>query len=126
MSQLGGMAGLYGPIRSFQMSWPSQRAQMINACLAKLTPTRSTAPARTAVVDSGRDAQRLYQERLKAQSEQRLRDEREEAQRKKDADIAADRGRGLVEDLKILSELHKDGILNDQEFQAAKRSLLGL
>jgi hypothetical protein len=126
MSQLGGMAGLYGPIRSFQMSWPSQRTQMIKACLAKLTPTRSSAPATSVGVDSGRDAQRLYQERLKAQSEQRLRDEREEAQRKKNADSAAIRGRGLVEDLKVLSDLHKDGVLNDQEFKAAKRSLLGL
>lgn len=126
MSQLGGMAGLYGPIRSFQMSWPLQRTQMIKACVAKLTPTRSSAPARSARVDSGRDAQRLYQERLEAQYEQRLRDEREEARRKKESDSAADRGRGIVEDLKSLSDLHNDGILNDQEFNAAKRSLLGL
>ena len=126
MSQLGGMAGLYGSIRSFQMSWPSQRTQMIKACLARLTPTSSSAPAISSGVDSGRDAQRLYQKRLKAQSEQRLRDEREEARRKKNADTAADRGIGLVEDLKALSDLHKDGVLNDVGFNAAKRSLLGL
>lgn len=126
MSQLGGMAGLYGPIRSFQMSWPMQKTQMIKTCLAKLPPATSSAPASRTASDSGRDAQRLYQERLQSQREQRLRDEREDAKRKEDASSSSDRGKGLVADLKALSDLHEDGVLNDQEFNAAKRRLLGL
>ena len=32
----------------------------------------------------------------------------------------------LVEDLKSLDDLHQQGVLNDEEFNAAKRRLLGL
>ena len=99
---------------------------MIKTCLAKLPPATSSALASRTASDSVRDARRLYQERLEAQHEQRLRDERAEAQRKEDASSSSNRGKGLVEDLKALSDLHEDGVLNDQGFNTAKRRLLGL
>ena len=37
-----------------------------------------------------------------------------------------ERGKTLIEDLEVLGELHTDGILTDEEFNAAKRRLLGL
>ena len=38
----------------------------------------------------------------------------------------APRGESLVDSLKDLNELHSQGILTDEEFNAAKRRLLGL
>ena len=38
----------------------------------------------------------------------------------------SERGSNLVEDLSALGKLHTDGILTDEEFNAAKRRLLGL
>ncbi|MDA9870567.1 SHOCT domain-containing protein [Gammaproteobacteria bacterium] len=37
-----------------------------------------------------------------------------------------ERGKTLIEDLEALGKLHTDGILTDEEFNAAKRRLLGL
>ena len=37
-----------------------------------------------------------------------------------------DRGTSLVENLNRLTELHETGVLSDEEFNAAKRRLLGL
>ena len=39
---------------------------------------------------------------------------------------SSERGSNLVEDLSALGKLHADGILTDEEFNAAKRRLLGL
>ena len=39
---------------------------------------------------------------------------------------SSERGSNLVEDLSALGKLHTDGILTDEEFNAAKRRLLGL
>ena len=38
----------------------------------------------------------------------------------------SERGSNLVEDLSALGKLHTDGILTDEEFNVAKRRLLGL
>ena len=37
-----------------------------------------------------------------------------------------ERGENLIKDLEALSKLHTDGILSEEEFNAAKRRLLGL
>ena len=56
-------------------------------------------------------------------------DERERSEEQANTSVtngSSERGANLVEDLSALGKLHTDGILTDEEFNAAKRKLLGL
>ena len=74
--------------------------------------------------DEARSARKQYLERMAAQL-----DERERSEEQANTSItngSSERGSNLVEDLSALGKLHTDGILTDEEFNAAKRRLLGL
>ena len=76
------------------------------------------------LTDEARRTREQYLERMSAQLDER---QRSEEQANTSVNIgSSERGSNLVEDLIVLGKLHADGILTDEEFNAAKRRLLGL
>ncbi len=103
LSTIGGTAMLYGPLRSFDMSWGlgGGHSSFVRQCLER----KSIEAARA------KNAQKTTQrESLGARA----------------ANASTERGSSIADGLSNLSKLYSEGLLTDEEFSAAKRRLLGL
>lgn len=103
LSTIGGTAMLYGPLRSFDMSWGlgGGHSSFVSQCLER-----------------------------KSIETERAKNHQEPAQREsidaRSANASTERGSSIADGLSNLSKLYSEGLLNDEEFSAAKRRLLGL
>ena len=98
----GSAAMLYSPWRSFRSTWGlGARYSFVSQCLEH-----------------------------KSIEAERAKNNQETAQRKSldasSANSSTERGSSIADGLSNLSKLYSEGLLNDEEFSAAKRRLLGL
>ena len=103
LSTNGSVAMLYAPLRSFDMSWGlgGGRSSLVRQCLER----------KSIEAERAKNVQKATQlKSIDARS----------------ANASAERGSSIADGLSNLSKLYSEGLLNDEEFSAAKRRLLGL
>ena len=114
MNQIGGVAMLYAPKRSFDMSWSGQRRGIINQCMQRKS------------IQAERQKQREADAAAQQASNQATSNNRSSSIPAETQSSSQSKGSELVENLSRLQEFYNQGILNGEEFNAAKRRLLGL
>lgn len=103
LNTLGGTAMLYSPLRSFDMAWGlgGGHSSFVKQCLER----------KSIEAERAKNAQKATQlKSIDARS----------------ANASAERGSSIADGLNNLSKLYSEGLLNEEEFSAAKRRLLGL